>query len=140
MLSSEPQLIQIAKLVEQWQQSKQYRNSPVPIGLRQQITALFEHFSYNKVKNNLNMSESLLYRWWKEYKNEGNQLPSKIPLPSQKTAFIELPPAFDEQKNEVSLEVDLNNMCKIRLTGNISTQQLDIFTRNIFMYQRGDLS
>lgn len=39
MLSPEKQLIQITKLVEQWQQAKKYKTSPVPTELREQIIA-----------------------------------------------------------------------------------------------------
>ena len=138
MLSPKNQLIQIAKLVEQWQQTKSYRNTPVPAQLRQQIIALFEHFSYTKVKDNLNMSKSLLYRWWQEY--QGKQIPTETQPSTQESEFIELPPSCNVQEQGISLELSLNNQCQMRLTGNVSTQQLDVVTRNIFMYQSGHSS
>ena len=140
MLSPEDQLIQTAKLVEQWQQAKKYQTSPVPAQLRQQIMALFEHFSYTKVKSNLNISTTLLYRWSQEYKNNDNQQPSQNKEAVQYTQFVELPSACQSQENGISLELSFNNQYQIRLTGNVSTQQLDVFTRNLFMCQNGDLS
>ena len=140
MLSPENQLIQTNKLVEQWQQSKPYRNSPVPTQLRHQIIALYAHFTYTKVKNNLNMSKSLLYRWWQEYNAKDKQLLSQSEQPVQAAEFIELPSTCNNQEQGISLELSVNNQCKMRLTGNISTQQLDVVTRNIFMYQNGQSS
>ena len=135
MLSPEKQLIQTAKLVEQWQQAKKYKTSPVPTELREQIIALFEHFSYTKLKNNLNISETLLYRWSQEYKGNGSQLLSQNKEPTQEAEFVELPPTYHQQEQGISLELSVNNQCQMRLTGNISTQQLDVITRNLFMYQ-----
>lgn len=140
MLLPEKQLIQTAKLVEQWRQAKKYKTSPVPTELREQIIALFEHFSYTKLKNNLNISETLLYRWSQEYKSKSGQLAAQNKEPTQDTEFIELPPACHNQDNGISLELSINNQCQMRLTGNISTQQLDVVTRNIFMYQSGQSS
>jgi len=137
MLSPEKQLIQTAKLVEQWQQAKKYKTSPVPAKLREQITALFEHFSYTKLKNNLNISETLLYRWSQEYKGNGRQLLSQNKESAQETEFIELPPTCHEQEQGLSLALSVNNQCQMRLTGNFLTEQLDVITRNIFMYQAG---
>ena len=137
MLSPEKQLIQTAKLVEQWQQAKKYKTSPVPAQLREQITVLFKHFSFTKLKNNLNISETLLYRWSQEYKGNGRQLLSQNKESAQETEFIELPPTCHEQEQGLSLALSVNNQCQMRLTGNISTQQLDVITRNIFMYQAG---
>ena len=113
MLSPEIQLIRTAKLVEQWQQAKKYKTSPVPAELREQITALFEHFSYTKLKNNLNISETLLYRWSQEYKGNGRQLLSQNKESAQETEFIELPPTCHEQEQGLSLALSVNNQCKI---------------------------
>ena len=140
MLSPAKQLIQITKLVEQWQQAKKYKTSPVPTELREQIIALFDHFSYTKLKNNLNISETLLYRWSQEHKSKGSQLAAQNKAQTQDTEFIELPPACHHQDNGISLELSVNNQCQMRLIGNISTQQLDVVTRNIFMYQSGQSS
>lgn len=95
----------------------------------------FEHFSYTKLKNNLNISETLLYRWSQEHKSKGGQLAAQNKEQTQETEFIELPPACHHQDNGILLELSVNNQYQMRLSGHISTQQLDVVTRNIFMYQ-----
>ena len=72
-----------------------------------------------------------------EYKNSGSQLLSQNKAPAQETEFVEFPPTFHQQEQGIALELSVNNQCQMHLTGNISTQQLDVITRNLFMYQSG---
>jgi hypothetical protein len=133
MLTPQQQLTAAAKQIEQWQQTKPFRNSSVPTPLRLQVLALFEHFAVQELKQTINLSESLLHRWSKLAK-------SAVENPvatAQPPEFVTLPMPETSTSNHLSLELSVGEQCRIRLTGDISVQQLDVFTRNIFMYQAG---
>ncbi len=135
MLTPQQQLTDVAKQVEQWQQTKEYRNSPVPEQLRLQALALFEHFTISEIRKTLKLSESLLHKWSKLAKSTA----VKSVAITQPQEFVTLPKSEPENpvSNNLSLELSVGEQCHIRLTGAISVQQLDVFTRNIFMYQAG---
>jgi hypothetical protein len=133
MLTPQQQLTATAKQIEQWQQTKPHRNSAVPPPLRQQVLNLFEHFAAYELKQKINLSDSLLHRLSKEAQGA-----SKEPVTAaQPPEFVTLSMPQNPSPNPLSLELSLGDQCHIRLTGDISVQQLDVFTRNIFMYQTG---
>ena len=137
MLTPQQQLSDVAKQVKQWQQTKAHRNSALPEKLRQQILPLFEYFTNSELQQALKLSESLLYKWAKLAKNTVN----KSIAVTHPQEFVALPTSKAKPENNVSnslsLELTVGEQCKVRLTGDISLQQLDVFTRNIFMYQAG---
>ncbi len=133
MTTPKDQLAATAKQLQQWRATKPYRNSAIPEALRQQIIALFEHFPVYELQPALNMSGSLLYRWAKQ---------STAPVISTKTVepatdFVELPTAQIADVGHVCFEFDMANHSRMRLSGDISTAQLDVLTRNIFMHSMG---
>ncbi|MFT4929554.1 MAG: hypothetical protein ACI8WB_005688 [Phenylobacterium sp.] len=133
MLTPQQQLTATAKQIKQWQQTKEYRNSSVPEPLRLQVLVLFEHFTVHELKQTIKLSESLLHRWSKLAKSA-----VKNPVATtQPPEFVNLPMPETSPSNHLSLELSVGELCQIRLTGDISVQQLDVFTRNIFMYQAG---
>lgn len=132
MSKTKDQLAAIIEQVAQWRQTKQYNNSPIPEPLRQRIIELFEHYPVYELKNALNMSSSLLYRWAKEA-----GATTKAPVTVQTPEFVALPEVEASTDTTLVVEVAVGQQCQIRLSGDISTAQLDVFTRNIFMHQAG---
>lgn len=122
----------------QWRQSKQYINSAVPESLRQQVIALLEHFTVNELKQTLNLSNGVFYRW--KTKQGACVKPPTAEQPTvyhQPSEFITLPQAEPTTAAGLLLEVSVGEHCHIRLSGDISAQQLDVLTKNIFINQNG---
>lgn len=130
MSKPEEQLAATVQQLNQWRQTKQYKNSPIPEPLRQRIIGLLDHYPAFELKNLLNMSSSLLYRWAKDA-----GATTKAPATVQTTQFVTLSQVEPSADTALVVEVALGQQCQIRLSGDISTAQLDVFTRNIFMHQ-----
>lgn len=130
------QLAAVAEQLKQWRKTKEYNNTPIPEPLRKQIIALFEFFGVSELQSVLNMSSSLLYRWVKE-SCDVVKTPVAVPSSAKDPEFVTLPTAQDMTTGHILLELSLDNQCQVRLSGDISVQQLDVVTRNIFMYQQG---
>lgn len=121
-----------------WRQAKKHINSAVPEPLRQQVIALLEHFSISVLKQALNLSNGVFYRW----KNKLGQAvvqPEAVQatVVEQPAQFITLPQAEPIISGNLLLEVSVGEQCQIRLSGAISVQQLDVLSKNIFMSQNG---
>ena len=131
MPTPKDQLAAAAEQLKLWRQIKSHNNSPIPGPLRQQIVALFECFPVGEIQTTLNLSSSLLYRWLKK---PGCEI--KVAKPAAIPEFVHLPQTEVSESNNLILELTVGNHCQIRLSGDISVGQLDVFTRNIFMYQQ----
>ena len=140
MLTPQEKLEATAIELKQWRKAKKHRNSAVPQPLRQRVIALLEHFTVSELKLALSLSNGVFYRW--KTKPECAVNPPGIEQPTvydqaQAAEFITLPQAEPASSSHLSLEVSVGEQCHIRLSGDISIQQLDVFTRNIFMSQSG---
>lgn len=142
MPTPKEQLHATAVKLTQWRQAKKHRNSAVPLQLRQQVLALLAYFTISELKQALSLSNGVFYRW-------KTKLGSPIKPPTteqpdvchQSAEFITLPQAAEPATNaNLLLEVSVGEQCHIRLSGDISVQQLDVFTRNIFTAQSGGLA
>jgi hypothetical protein len=136
MSKPKDQLATVMAQLNQWRQTKQYNNSRIPGSIRQAIIALFDHYPVHELRDELKLSGSLLYRWAKD--SGANQ--NIAPASSKSPEFITLPKVEAQQDTALVLELAVGEQCQLRLSGNISTAQLDVFTRNIFMHQAGVLS
>jgi hypothetical protein len=111
----------------QWRKTKSHSSSATPEPLRQQAVVLLEHFPFTRVTTTLRLSSSLLRRW-------SQQLPITVHT-QQPCEFVTLP-SPEQPKSQLALELILDNGNQMRLSGDISTEQLNILTQNILMYQR----
>ncbi len=111
-----------------WRKSKSHSSEQTPESLRQQAVGLLEHFPFTRVTTTLKLSSSLLRRW--------SQPKPMVADCLQSNEFVTLPPS-EQPKNQLALELVLGNGCQMRLSGDISTEQLNVVTQNIFMYQPG---
>lgn len=132
MSKPQDQLAATVQQLNQWRQTKQYNNSPIPEPLRLRIIGLLDHYPAFELKNLLNMSSSLLYRWAKDA-----GATTKAPVTVKTPEFVALPQVESSTDTALVVEVALDQQCQIRLSGDISIAHLDVFTRNIFMYQSG---
>jgi hypothetical protein len=109
-----------------WRKAKSHSSEQTPESLRQQAVALLEHFPFTRVTTTLKLSSNLLRRW-------SQQQPVAV-HEQQPNEFITLPPS-ETPKNQLALELVLGNGCQMRLSGDISTEQLNVVTQNILMHQ-----
>lgn len=109
-----------------WRKTKRHSSEQTPQSLRQQAVALLDDYPFTRVTTTLKLSSSLLRRW-------SQQEPVTIHN-QQSNDFITLPPS-GVPKNHLALELILGNGCQMRLSGDISTDQLNVVTQNIFMHQ-----
>lgn len=109
-----------------WRKSKSHSSAPTPEPLREQAVALLEHFPFTRVTTTLKLSSSLLRRW-------SQRQPVTI-HEQQPNEFIALPPS-EAPKSHLALELILGNGCQMRLSGDFSTDQLNVVTQNILMHQ-----
>jgi hypothetical protein len=124
--------------LKKWRLAKKHRNSAVPQQLRLQVLALFEFFTISELKLALNLSNGVFYRW-KSKPGREVALPTveQPKVYDQAAEFITLPQSESVSTSNLSLEVTVGKQCHIRMSGDISVQQLDVFTRNIFTSQSG---
>ena len=109
-----------------WRKSKSHSYEQTPESLRQQAVVLLEHFPFTRVTTTLKLSSSLLRRW---------ALQQSVTVHEQQSnEFIALPPS-EVPKSHLALELILGNGCQMRLFGDLSTDQLNVVTQNIFMHE-----
>ena len=141
MSKPEDQLAAVAEQFKQWRQSKTHNTEAVPASLRQKVLLLAEQFGSGKIKSFLNISTSVLSRWQNQCRpsrTSDKDSATDVIQPQPKTPdFVVLPNEHSSTTNSLVVEVNINNHCQLRLSGNISSAQLDVVTRNIFMYQNG---